>query len=149
MVKRSVLIAALLVAILGTLGIAYATDDSGQTPETVVVQPVVELPRDEPQETQETRTCVFTVTAYCPCEKCCGAYANGYTATGEKATQGVTIATDPDVIPMGTEVEIDGHIYIAQDVGGAISGNRIDMYFDSHEDALRWGVREKIVRWAE
>ena len=66
-----------------------------------------------------------------------------------KATQGVTIATDPDVIPMGTEVEIDGHIYIAQDVGGAISGNRIDLYFDSHEDALQWGVQEKIVRWSE
>lgn len=52
------------------------------------------------------------------------------------------------MIPLGTEVEIDGHIYIAQDVGGAISGDRIDLYFDSHEDALRWGVREKIVRWA-
>lgn len=59
----------------------------------------------------------------------------------------MTIATDPDVIPLGTEVEIDGHIYIAQDVGGAISGNRIDLYFDSHEDALQWGVREKTVRW--
>ena len=60
-----------------------------------------------------------------------------------------SVATDPDVIPMGTEVEIDGHIYIAQDVGGAISGNRIDLYFDSHEDALQWGVQEKIVRWSE
>lgn len=148
MVKRSVLIAALLVAILGALGIASATEDSGQTPETVVVPPVVVLPRYEPQETQETRTCVFTVTAYCPCEKCCGAYANGYTATGAKATQGVTIAADPDVLPMGTEIELDGHTYTVQDTGGAIAGYRLDLYFDSHEDALRWGVREKIVRWA-
>ena len=110
--------------------------------------PVVEVIRQEtPQEHTYTHESAVTVTAYCPCEKCCGAYANGYTATGAKATQGVTIATDPDVIPMGTEVEIDGHIYIAQDVGGAISGNRIDLYFDSHEDALQWGVREKIVRW--
>lgn len=112
--------------------------------------PVVEVIRQEtPQEHTYTHESIVTVTAYCPCEKCCGEYANGYTATGAKATQGVTIATDPDVIPMGTEVEIDGHIYIAQDVGGAISGNRIDLYFDSHEDALRWGVREKVVRWAE
>lgn len=146
--KRSVLIAALLVAIFGALGIASATEDSGQTPETVVVPPVVALPRDEPQGPQETRTCVFTVTAYCPCEKCCGAYANGYTATGAKATQGVTIAADPDVLPMGTEIELDGHTYIVQDTGGAIAGYRLDLYFDSHEDALRWGVREKIVRWA-
>ena len=94
MVKRSVLIAALLVAILGALSIASATEDSGQTPETVVVPPGVVMPRDEPQE---TRTRVVTVTAYCPCEKCCGAHANGYTATGAIATQGVTIAADPDV----------------------------------------------------
>lgn len=145
--KRSVLIAALLVAILGTLGIASATEDSGQTPETVVVPPGVVMPSDEPQETQETRTRVVAVTAYCPCEKCCGAYANGYTATGAIATQGVTIAADPDVFPMGTEIELDGHTYTVQDTGGAIVGNRLDLYFDSHEDALRWGVREKIVRW--
>lgn len=145
MVKRSVLIAALLVAILGALGIASATEDSGQTPETVVVPPGVVMPRDEPQE---TRTRVVTVTAYCPCEKCCGAYANGYTATGAIATQGVTIAADPDVFPMGTEIELDGHTYTVQDTGGAIAGYRLDLYFDSHEDALRWGVREKIVRWS-
>lgn len=148
MVKRSALIVALLVAILGALGIASATEDSGQTPETVVVPPVVVMPSNEPQETQETRTCVFTVTAYCPCEKCCGEYANGYTATGAKATQGVTIAADPDVLPMGTEIELDGHTYTVQDTGGDIAGNRLDLYFDSHDDALQWGVREKIVRWA-
>lgn len=96
----------------------------------------------------QTQERTFTVTAYCPCEKCCGAYANGYTATGEKATQGVTIAADPDVLPMGTEIELDGHTYTVQDTGGAIAGNRLDLYFDSHEDALRWGVREKIVRWS-
>lgn len=91
-----------------------------------VSPPVAEVIRQEtPQEAAYTHKSTMTVTAYCPCEKCCGAYSNGYTATGVKATQGVTIATDPDVIPMGTEVEIDGHIYIAQDVGGAISGNRI------------------------
>lgn len=64
-----------------------------------------------------------------------------------ESNTGVTIATDPDVIPLGTEVEIDGHIYIAQDVGGAVSGNRIDLYFDSHDDALQWGVQEKTARW--
>ena len=148
MVKRSVLIAALLVAILGALGIASVDEGSKKTSEPVVLPSGVVLPRDEPQETQETRTCVFTVTAYCPCEKCCGAYANGYTATGAKATQGVTVAADPAVMPMGTEIELDGHTYTVQDTGGAIAGNRLDLYFDSHEDALRWGVQEKIVRWS-
>lgn len=108
-----------------------------------------EMPQNSQQEAAQTQEQTFTVTAYCPCEKCCGAYANGYTATGAKATQGVTIAADPDVLPMGTEIELDGHTYTVQDTGGAIAGNRLDLYFDSHEDALRWGVREKIVRWAE
>lgn len=107
-----------------------------------------EMPQNSQQEAAQTQEQTFTVTAYCPCEKCCGAYANGYTATGAKATQGVTIAADPDVLPMGTEIELDGHTYTVQDTGGAISGNRLDLYFDSHEDALQWGVREKIVRWA-
>lgn len=106
------------------------------------------MPQIRQQDAAQTQEQTFTVTAYCPCEKCCGAYANGYTATGAKATQGVTIAADPDVLPMGTEIEMDGHTYTVQDTGGAIVGNRLDLYFDSHEDALRWGVREKIVRWA-
>lgn len=106
------------------------------------------MPQIRQQDATQTQEQTFIVTAYCPCEKCCGAYANGYTATGEKATQGVTVAADPDVLPMGTEIELDGHTYTVQDTGGAIAGNRLDLYFDSHEDALRWGVREKIVRWA-
>lgn len=106
------------------------------------------MPKTRQQDTAQTQEQTFTVTAYCPCEKCCGAYANGYTATGAKATQGVTIAADPDVLPMGTEIELDGHTYTVQDTGGAIAGNRLDLYFDSHEDALRWGVQEKMVRWA-
>lgn len=106
------------------------------------------MPQTRQQYAAQTQEQTFTVTAYCPCEKCCGAYANGYTATGEKATQGVTIAADPDVLPMGTKIELDGHTYTVQDAGGAIAGNRLDLYFDNHEDALRWGVREKIVRWA-
>lgn len=106
------------------------------------------MPQTRQQDAAQTQEQTFTVTAYCPCKKCCGAYANGYTATGEKATQGVTVAADPDVLPMGTKIELDGHTYTVQDTGGAIAGNRLDLYFNSHEDALRWGVREKIVRWA-
>lgn len=104
MVKRSVLIAALLAAILGALGIASVTESSKQKQEPMGQTLVVMLPPNEPKDTQETRADVFTVTAYCPCEKCCGAYANGYTATGEKATQGVTIAADPDYTECSTGI---------------------------------------------
>lgn len=78
-------------------------------------------------------------TAYCACIECCGEYADGYTATGTLATEGRTIAVDPAVIPYGTKVFINGREYIAEDCGGSIKGNRIDIYFKSHEDALKYG----------
>lgn len=96
----------------------------------------------------------FTVTAYCPCQKCCGKTpsdpAYGITASGAKAKQGRTIAVDPEVIPLGSVVYFEGTDgliggYVAEDTGGVIKGNRIDLYFDSHEDALEWGVRYKEV----
>ncbi len=81
----------------------------------------------------------FEITAYCPCEICCGALADGITYTGGYAEEGRTIAVDPDIIPLGTVVEIDGHRYIAEDIGGGIDGREIDLFFCSHEDALEWG----------
>lgn len=77
-------------------------------------------------------------TAYCPCVKCCGK-SDGITASGVKAVEGVTIAADTKVFPMGTKIDIDGHIYTVQDTGGAIKGNRIDIYFNSHAEALKFG----------
>ena len=83
----------------------------------------------------------FKLTAYCACEKCCGKWADGITATGTKPVQGRTIAVDIDVIPYGSEVIVNGHTYKAEDCGGSIVGNRIDVYFDNHEEALEFGVQ--------
>lgn len=87
----------------------------------------------------------FTVTGYCSCEKCCGDFADGITATGTVATEGRTVAADPNVLPYGTEIEIDGRKYVVEDCGSAIKGNQLDLYFDSHEAALQWGVQTKEV----
>lgn len=92
----------------------------------------------------------FALTAYCPCAKCCGRWADGVTATGTTAKEGRTIAVDPSIIPYGSEVTIyfaDGtsRNYVAEDCGGAIKGNRIDVFFASHEDALRFGVQGAYV----
>lgn len=81
----------------------------------------------------------FKVTAYCPCPLCCGEWSDGLTYTETVATEGRTIAVDPDVIPLGSKVDINGYEYIAEDIGGAIKGNRIDMFFEKHEDALNFG----------
>lgn len=95
---------------------------------------------------------VFKLTAYCPCKKCCGKWAetrpvdkNGnpiiYTASGNLAREGFTIAADISVLPFGTKVYINGHEYEVQDVGGAVKGNSIDIYFASHEAALNFGLQ--------
>ena len=83
----------------------------------------------------------YIVTAYCPCPLCCGEWADGLTYTETVATEGRTIAVDPDVIPLGSIVEINGEKYVAEDIGGAIKENRIDIFFSNHEDALKWGVQ--------
>ena len=97
----------------------------------------------EPTETVEPDSNYlgrFKLTAYCACAKCCGK-SDGITATGTVATQGRTIAVDPSVIPYGTAVSINGNIYIAEDCGGAIGGNRIDIFFNNHADAWNFGVQ--------
>ena len=88
---------------------------------------------------------VFVLTAYCPCLECCGK-TDGITATGVQAVQGRTVAVDPSFITLGTSIEIDGRAYVAEDVGGAIKGNRIDVFFDTHEQALQFGRRTKKVK---
>ena len=86
----------------------------------------------------------FKIYHYCACKACCGK-TNGITATGTVATAGRTIAVDPEVIPLGSVVVIDGHEYIAEDTGGAIKGKKIDMFCESHEEALQRGVITKEV----
>lgn len=83
----------------------------------------------------------FKLTAYCNCSKCCGQWAGGATASGTMPMPNRTIAVDTSVIPFGTKVIINGVTYIAEDTGGAIKGNRIDVYMASHKEALSFGVQ--------
>lgn len=83
---------------------------------------------------------VYKVTAYCSCSKCCGSHSNGYTASGTKAIAGRTVAA-PSNLAFGTKLNINGTTYVVEDRGGAIQGNRIDIYVNSHSQALAWGVR--------
>ena len=76
-------------------------------------------------------------TGYSRFDPGCG----NYTATGEFVRYGLA-AVDTDVIPLGTNLYVEGYGHaIAADTGGAIIGNRIDLAFDSHEEALNWGRR--------
>lgn len=73
------------------------------------------------------------------------AWSDGVTATGVRAHYG-SVAVDPTVIPFGTRLYIPGYGYgVADDTGGAIHGDRIDLYFPSESEALDWGLRTVTV----
>lgn len=59
--------------------------------------------------------------------------------------EGVSIAADTSIFPYGTELIIDGHIYTVQDCGSAIEGNKLDIYFNNHNDAKEHGIQYKKV----
>ena len=120
-----------------------------EEPEQIVEQqpqdpPVQEETQEEPEPIVEPEPTIvslgtYKITAYCGCAKCCGK-TDGITASGTHVTAGRTIAAPPE-IPFGTKLMINGHIYTVEDRGGAIKGKRIDIYFESHEEAERFGVQ--------
>lgn len=80
----------------------------------------------------------FTVKAYSYCVK-------GTTASGTTAREGV-IAVDPSVIPLGTKVYVEGYGFAtAEDTGGNIKGNTIDVYKNTESECLNWGVRNVTI----
>lgn len=82
----------------------------------------------------------FELTWYCPCEKCVGKKKVVRTATGTTPKANRTIAVDPKQIPLGSIVYIDGYGYfIAEDTGGVVKGNKIDIFVNSHTEALQYG----------
>ena len=97
--------------------------------------------------TSNGNTKIFKVTAYCSCAKCCGK-TTGITASGTKATAGRTVAASGQ-FAFGTKLIINGQEYTVEDRGGAIQGNRIDVYMNSHAEALAWGVKYLPVQVAE
>lgn len=86
---------------------------------------------------------VCKLTAYCKenYPHICNNGDSTKTATGTTPTPGRTVAVDPSKIPYGSEVIINGHTYIAEDCGGAITGNKVDILFTTHQEALNFGIQ--------
>ena len=129
---------------------------AGDVPEPVAFPPPTEAEKGD-----------VLVTGYCNCGDCCGwefswlgfgppVYAYGplrgsrkkigVTARGTVTRYG-TVAADPQVFPFGTRLLIPGYgTGVVEDVGGAIKGRHIDVWFPSHRTALNWGRRNlKVV----
>jgi 3D (Asp-Asp-Asp) domain-containing protein len=90
------------------------------------------------------------VTAYCPCTKCCGRHADGITACGHEVCAGDRFVAADRRYAFGTEMVIpgyngDGAVKVL-DRGGAIRGDRLDVFFNTHKEALKWGVQDLYVK---
>lgn len=169
-IVRRTLVAAFALVAMGIAGTVAASKDEGQAqvasikiapavveqiaaPELMqdaVVAPASVVPVIETKvpELPKFRTIEMEVTAYCPCTKCCGPKAQGITASGKHVSHndGEFVAADKK-FAFGTKLIIPGYasgkIVEVLDRGGAIKGNKLDVYFDSHTEALKWG-RQKL-----
>lgn len=83
------------------------------------------------------------ITYYCSCWECSREYGD-ITATGTHCEEGRTVAVDPDVIAYGTKLLINGKVYTAEDCGGNVKGDHIDIYLDDH-----YMTEELGVQWAD
>lgn len=82
----------------------------------------------------------FKLTFYCPCVICNGR-SDGLTKSGTTAVEGRTIAVDPNVIPLGSRVYIEGYgVFIAEDTGSAIKSQKIDVFLESHSRCFENGI---------
>ena len=168
------LILAALIAGVALVISAKATTTEPATPSAVISPldngrlPGADTPAQEPLRLDQAHVledvtsyyCVLdsvSVTYYCTCQRCCGKApdhpAYGITASGTRATPYRTVAVDPSVIPLGADVLVDYgdgaglRRYRAEDTGGAIKGNRIDLCVGSHAEALQLGRRTATVYW--
>lgn len=170
------LILAALIAGVALVISAKATTTEPATPSAVISPldngrlPGDDTPAQEPLRLDQAHVledvtsyyCVLdsvSVTYYCTCQRCCGKApdhpAYGITASGTRATPYRTVAVDPSVIPLGADVLVDYgdgaglRRYRAEDTGGAVKGNHIDLCVGSHAEALQLGRRTATVYWVD
>mgnify|MGYP003804024533 CR=1 FL=1 len=113
---------------------------------TIIMHPLCPIQKPLPieEENIETEAFKFLATAY-TLNECDG---DGYTATMTIPIEGRTVAVDPSVIPYGTKLSINGHSgYIAEDCGGAIKGNRIDIFKNDYQEAIMFGKQYVLVEF--
>lgn len=139
----------IVVSILATSAQAVEASPEGSSAVIEEYDPAWDIPAMESAVCNDVFLGEYTLTAYCACSRCCGVWANGCTATGALATEGRTIAVDPKVIPYGSRVLLiwpDGtqHSYVAEDCGGGVNGNHIDVFFNSHQVARVFGVQSAM-----
>jgi len=115
------------------------SNSAPQTP-SAKAEKTVKTPAKTENETNK-KSFDVTSTAYTAnCSGCSGITSTGIDLNKNPSTK--VIAVDPSVIPLGSLVHVEGYGYaIAGDTGGAIRGNKIDVFVPTKKEAMNWGVR--------
>lgn len=145
---RHVVVAILISCVFIFLGFQQGSKEKAFAETNIIIElpttePNTVLPITEPNDVPEWEIVVMNVSAYCPCSICCGNFADGITASGYKIKEGDVFVAAPTKYPFGTEMIVPGYagdeVVKVKDIGGAIKGNKLDVYFDTHKEALEWG----------
>ena len=146
---RKVLRTAAVTGALGgaALGLGLQKEVTPKAVEKPAVTAKIEEPVPaEEEEFDKRQTIEMQVTAYCPCAKCAGTGSPGVTASGHKIKAGDVFVAADRRYSFGTKMIIPGYNddqpVEVLDRGGAIKGDRIDVFFPTHEEALEWGVKD-------
>ena len=130
-----------------------ATITYAEEPEPTEEQPPEEEPVEEDPLANANRLGSCSITHYCaePYAHICG-YGIGLTASGRELEPYLSCAVDPNEIPLGSTVILDYgdgelHYYRADDTGGAVEGNHIDLAVETHAEALSLGMKTATVYW--
>lgn len=116
----------ILLSLAGIFYLIHSPAPEAQKPPQAKTEPLRVI---EPSRHKEVM--LFEATAYCQGE---------VTFTGTKPQEGRTVATDPEVIPLGTKLIINGKgDYVAEDTGGLIRGNRLDIYLEDYSRCIEFG----------
>lgn len=141
--KKSMRLAVLAaICILFLTNTAFAADQPDEEVGPGIVKEEVP-PAPEPDPNIGTSLGMFTTTGYCGCKKCSGSSGLTYSGTVPKAHH--TISADLSVLPLGTKVRIGDTIYTVEDIGGGVNGHKIDIFYDTHAEALAHGLSQDEV----
>ncbi|RFU66373.1 LysM peptidoglycan-binding domain-containing protein [Peribacillus saganii] len=110
--------------------------------EKSVVRPAAE----QPAQSSDSKEIIVKATAYtASCEGCSGVTATGINLKDNPDAK--VISVDPNVIPLGSKVYVEGYgNAVAGDTGGAIKGNKIDVFIPNQQDAINWGTKQVTVK---
>lgn len=126
--------------------VAASTGARSSPPSEKRVEPKVTVSSSVEEPTTTGEEMMVTATAYTAyCEGCSGTTAYGIDLRANPDQK--VIAVDPRIIPLGTKVWVEGYgEAIAGDTGGAIKGNKIDVFIPSYDSAVAWGVKQVKIK---